>query len=147
MGADMPTMDATTATLIVAVIAVVGNYLIMRRKSRNDLDLERFRAAQQEAKDLMDRLLVENRELRHKSRNQEQQAIAIQKMLEVSRRSSEERQAQIAELRKQVAVMNVRVSDNRAGIEEVKAKALQVEQVAIEAIAKAAEKPNDPDCP
>jgi uncharacterized protein HemX len=140
-------MDATTATLIVAVIAVVGNYLIMRRKSRNDLDLERFRAAQQEAKDLMDRLLVENRELRHKSRNQEQQAIAIQKMLEVSRRSSEERQAQIAELRKQVAVMNVRVSDNRAGIEEVKAKALQVEQVAIEAIAKAAEKPNDPDCP
>lgn len=143
----MPTMDATSVTLIVAVIAVVGNYLIMRRKSRNDLDLERFRSSQQEAKDLMDRLLVENRELRHKSRNRDQQVLSIQKMLEISRRSSEERQAQIAELRKQIAVMNVRVSDNRVGIEEVKAKALQVEQVAIKAIAKVAEKPDDADCP
>jgi hypothetical protein len=143
----MPSMDATAATLIVAVIAVIGNYLIMRGKGRGDLDLERFRATQQEAKDLMDRLVVENRELRHKSRNQEQQFIAIQKMLEVARRSSEERQMQIADLRKQIAVMNVRVSDNRAGIDEVKAKAAQVEQVANTAIAKAAEKSNDADCP
>jgi hypothetical protein len=143
----MPSMDATAATLIVAVIAVIGNYLIMRGKGRGDLDLERFRATQQEAKDLMDRLVVENRELRHKSRNQEQQFIAIQKMLEVARRSSEERQMQIADLRKQIAVMNVRVSDNRAGIDEVKAKAAQVEQVANTAIAKAAEKSNDTDCP
>lgn len=144
----MPTMDpASWAMVVVAVVTVVGNYLITRRKGRIDLDLERYKSAQQEAKDLMDRLLVENRELRHKSRNQEQQFIAIQKMLETARRASEERQAQIADLRKQIAVMHVRVTENKTGLEEVKEKAAKAEQVAIDAITKAAEKPNDPDCP
>ena len=143
----MPTMDpASWAMVVVAVVTVVGNYLITRRKGRIDLDLERYKSAQAEAKDLMDRLLTENRELRHKSRNQDQRVQSLAQLLEAARRASEERQAQIAELRKQMAVMHVRMTENKTGLEEVKEQAAKAEQVAIDAI-KAAEKASDPDCP
>lgn len=132
--------------VLVAVITIVGNVLVTRRKGQIDLDLERFKSAQQENKDFMERTRIENRELRHKSKNQEQQIVSLSGMLETTRRGSEDRQAQINELRKEIATLRARQAESRVDIEVVKVKADQATQTANNAL-KGAEKASDQECP